>query len=118
MTAPGKSKSKLARVLLLGFCLFFALVAALPSRHLVPTGTRKLIPIARQVQRDVGRAQRDTLHRLAVANEPPSSAALLDAVDTPVGRLKRPATLTSQIHTTQLFTSSSLPVSLSPVLNL
>jgi hypothetical protein len=118
MTAPSGSKNKLARVWLLGFCVFFALVAAVPSRHLVSTGTRKLIPMERQVQRDVGRAERDALRRLAVAKEPPSSGALLDAVDAAVARLKKPRTIANQIHTSQLFTSTSLAVSLSPVLNL
>ena len=118
MTAPSASKNKLARVWLLGFCVFFALIAAVPSRHLVSTGTRKLIPMARQVQRDVGRAERDALRRLAVTKESPASGALLDAVDAPVARLKKPATSTNQIHTSQRFTSTASAVSLSPVLNL
>lgn len=118
MTAPSGFKNILARAWLLGFCVFFALVAAVPSRHLVSTGTRKLIPMARQVQRDVGRAERDAVRRIAIAKEPPSSDAHLDAVDAPVGRLKKPTTITSQIHTTQRLTLTSLAVSLSPVLNL
>ena len=64
---------------LLAISLFMLIAAAAPDRHPISSGNRKYISIARQLQRDVGRAERNTLRRVGVFNPPPPVVGTIDA---------------------------------------